>query len=86
MNFSAAEKKIYAELLDMLIQELSNNGCNDFEVNVAEHDPSDLMSLAEHVAYDEEELEGLQQDINSGTVYFVDWVLVQNLKDKILEG
>jgi hypothetical protein len=82
--FSPIEKEIFAKILSEAEDAMSNNGCNDFEVKVTRKNKADLLVFINEMCPNSDEEERLVEQVETGTVYFVDWLLLAYLKHKIL--
>lgn len=80
------EKQVFIALLDQFVDELANNGCNDYLVAVTKSNKKDLTALIEATSHDEEEAESLLEEIDSGEVYLHDTEIVRLLMRKLEEA
>lgn len=84
---NAFEKKLFGELLDQAIQELSNNGCNDLTVVVTAENRSAIAKLIKETAYDEDEiedeLERLKEAADGEEIFLTDFIVMQLFRDKV---
>lgn len=94
MTLTPTAKKIIRDVLDGAIQDLSNNSCNDAPVRVSDVDREELLQFIddyiEAMGMDGEEAEEYKQDLieqadaYKGKVYFLDYVILHVLANKVL--
>ena len=82
---NSLEKQLLKELLDQAIDDMSNNGCSDFPVDVTTENQAAVERLIRATkSYDKEEMQDLLNDAhNEGKVYLTDFVVLQYFCDKI---
>ena len=84
MKFTNLEKEIFSELLDWFIQDLYNNSCNDHPIKATADNKKQLQKFINDYTSDEDERADLKSELEkNGTVQFLDFQLVEYLKDKI---
>ena len=87
LKFSEGEKDIFGKLLETCSDELGNNGCNDYTVPVTDENRESLIKMINEMTEGDESLrEKLLEDVEDGEVYFQDWMVLDFLKDKILQS
>lgn len=92
MTLTPTAKKIIRGVLEGAIQDLSNNCCNDAPVRVKDVDRDELVAFiddfVEAIDMDSEDAAEYKQDlisqIDDGKVYFLDYVILELLSQKLL--
>lgn len=76
---SSTVRGIFAEVARQASDQLSNNGCNDFPVDVTDKNREHLKLFIEDYAQDEEHLESLSRQLVKGKIWFQDDMLMTML-------
>jgi len=84
LSFSDLEKDIFVKLLEQASDELSNNGCNDYPIQVTDENREELREFIIAFSEDKEHEEHLLRQLNGKEVYFQDWMILDYLKREIL--
>jgi hypothetical protein len=84
LKFSQAEKDIFAPLLETCSDELSNNSCNDYPIQITEENRQAVEDLIDAIGMDQDHCDSMMEQVAEGKVYFQDWMILDYLKKKIL--
>jgi len=68
-----------AKMLDEYNDELSNHGCNDYEIDATEENVTMIKDMIAKSDYPDEE-----PDIWGGKIHFMDWIFVGYLRRELL--
>lgn len=83
MTFSPLEKEMFFQMIEEFQQELSCRSCNDFPVKVTDENREVVIALINNMDEDDEYKQDMLDDVARGTVYFLDFVVLNHLLKKL---
>ena len=83
MNLTTFEKELLGPLLESAAEELQRNSCNDYPITVTPENRKSLIRFIKKVGEDEDNTDHLLKQVDGGTVYFLDWMVLDYFKKKL---
>ena len=82
----ALYRELFADVVEQASEQMSNNGCNDFDVTVTDENREELRKFCGDMAQDEDHLESLLEQLDEGKIWFQDWMILDLLVEKLKAG
>lgn len=85
-SLTVFERGVFAKIVEQASDDMSNNGCNDVEVEVTEENYLAVVALIHKVANDPDDVQRLMSRARPGsTIILTDWILLSLLKRMLLQ-